>query len=1439
MTDGLLGLDFTEVELAPPAGNAARFGGRWRLVGAGLSDVWRYGDLVLPAASGRLLMRGPNGTGKTTALEVLWPYVLDLNAAKLGAGKARFTSLKLLMSEGSRTKRRYGYVWLTFAAPHHDADPAGAALGADTDPAVAREPELVTYGVRLQYSEGASPAVKPIGFMVPGQPLRTIDLHGEHRTALELEQFTERVTAVGGQVFTDDDDGYVDDLARRIWESSAAEVRRLAGRLREVRNPSLLGDVSPRGAAEALRASLPGVDTDVLTATADALDASNTTREAFARDSHAASVLDDFAQVWAGHATDIVRGAHTAAVDAATVSGQLRKEQRRLTSLLGKQTEAETAADSHAQWLDQQIRRATDARGALEKSDAYQASGRLADLERTGRAERDKADGDFQQLLNATRQAADSTRRDRRNLTQLGEDLADLCERAVEHGADHVALPALLSISTRPRSTYTVASRTADPGPGLTVTADTSALAALADRWRQVAERAHTQAASAALARADHRPVAEAASTVTEAARQAEDAASAFNAHESILRRSTQAASSAQTALLNDVAGWAPRHPHLRGLTPAHDEAPGQAADARAAAPDDAAPNETGETGEVSATWDLDDVGALREQEPATVLAVVAGWAELAVRTAERLAAATEQTARVHAGAAVQARSTASGLVQEAGRLRAGQLLALPRPQWLATGDDIRAFGSALEWIDDAADQDRDLLELAMADSGLLAASLSADGARTSAWHVRSSSRAAASSLADVLRSVPDQPHAEAVTAVLRCIALAAHADDRGDDESGAEAVALTIGRDGTWSAGFLLADSAQATAERGEQVPTATHVGARQRREAALREADRLEQHAQDLRGEADADDRTAGALRSRARAVRVEAATFPGDAALTDAESTRVTHARRSVDLDEVREKTGARARAAAQAHIDELTGWTARTLARDLPLDLDQLDEFISSRTQRHRRLGELVDALERRHLRRLGDLLRDLDDEAAVASALSRLAGTATASGNAASKTESEVRQLRSSTGQSMQAALDEHARLTEELAEATEELPGAQLALVAASARVVETRTLLGAAEVSVQQAQPVLVATVHRLRRLLDVPAVAEVLLAGAVLDSDDDALLERLDQLLDRRRSTPRHLVGQRYDTARAELARTWSLSRTDAGEALSELDLYVLTHAEHDYTPAGAAIKAAELARRAQEQLAADEQSALTDFVIGMLPAAIGTAWVDLRDWRHGVNRKMRAAAASSGVGVQVETPLRDDLDDATRTVYRLCCQTSNADRTAQDKAEVGKALLALLAAAEGDTMLERLTRAVDIGDWVDVHYLVTRPGKAATRWSQRTGLSGGERRLVVLAPMLAAIAANYDRLGSTGLRLAALDEVPAEVDERGREGLARYIAELDLDLLCTSYLWDGAPGAWDGVDAHDLEAGPDGTVVAFPMLVRGLLSLPGDAPVPESDG
>ena len=42
---------------AQPGGRSSRFERRWHLISAGLSNVWRFGDLALLAPSGRLLYR--------------------------------------------------------------------------------------------------------------------------------------------------------------------------------------------------------------------------------------------------------------------------------------------------------------------------------------------------------------------------------------------------------------------------------------------------------------------------------------------------------------------------------------------------------------------------------------------------------------------------------------------------------------------------------------------------------------------------------------------------------------------------------------------------------------------------------------------------------------------------------------------------------------------------------------------------------------------------------------------------------------------------------------------------------------------------------------------------------------------------------------------------------------------------------------------------------------------------------------------------------------------------------------------------------------------------------------------------------------------------------------------------------------------------------------
>ncbi|MEV8327681.1 SbcC/MukB-like Walker B domain-containing protein [Kitasatospora sp. NPDC056731] len=1395
----ILDLDFSTPPTPPPAGDATRFGGRWRLTGAGLSNVWRYGDLDLPAASGRLLLRGPNGTGKTTALEALWPYLLDLNAAKLAAGKARPTTLKGLMSEGALTKgRRYGYLWLTFATP--DDERAASAAQGTADP-------MVSFGVRLQYSPSSTPAVNVVPFTVPGRPLKELALRGPNGGALEIDEFTARIQAAGGHVFPDPE-SYVEHLAARIWSTTADELRLLASRLREVRNPTLLGDVSPAAAADALRQSLPGVAGDVLSATAEALAESNTTRDAFERDEHAATHLQDFARVWTGHVVDVTRAAYTAARQSDT---DTRTREKHVKQRGGELSEAQSAAGRAAaevQRLNDSHTTAQAAARAIETSDAYRSHGRAMDLRKRLKAEQGAAASSYASLRAAAEQARKQTATGRDALDDVIGDIEEIAAAAQEAGARPVALETLIAHYPRARATRTVADQAVDPGPGITLTHDDASLRNLATDWTAAAQERRATADKAALVLRDHERVAAADTEARTAHRKATDAENAYDEADQAHEHATAAARSAAHQTLADVARWALAHPHLRGLT----DEPATHRDAQQ-------------------IWDTDDVEALAHAEPSAVRDQLNTWAEQALHTGESAAAAHDNQAKQHLEAAAAHDHAARQNRDDARRLRAGKLLPLPRPDWAGPGDDDTALGALLEWHPEAdhKDDQKALIELALANSGILGAHLHADGAATHAWRV---SPAGASpcegNLTAVLTVVPSHPQAELARAVLERIALA-------DSATGHRGTAApVIGRDGTFAIGPLTADPRVAVAE----IPPASHIGARTRLATARARADELDAAAEELEILAD-HERDTAADRGRQRdAVRRQARAFPPRGELTNAEAERARTAKEAHRRHDTAQALRQRAADAAAEHKRRNTAWTARARSLDLPADPDSLADLIEDGRTRTRTLTDCSQQMTSRLLPRLERALRTLPDETALAEHLAELQHTARTAHTTVLQTQAELTETQSH-GDSDDAAR----RYEQAVAQATSldsELSSAREHAVEAEKHLTACELALASARERLDDARPQQKTTRARLAALLAWPPAAQALgadtdWAGFREDAAGPDLLDAVEEHLARRPTASKKTLGERYDTLRAELAQTWTVARDEPPAGLEQLEAFVLTHEDTPYNPLNAATRAQTLADRARAALDAAEAAALRDFVIGRLPAALGTAWATLTEWRKTVNRKMRAAQASSGVGVQVQIALRDDLDAATRTVYHLSCEVGDAIRTEEQKEQVGQALQALLAAADGSTMEERLAAAVDIRTWVTVRYLVERPGPDGTpvtgQWGSRTGLSGGERRLVVLAPMLAAIAANYDRHTPTGLRLVPLDEVPAEVDERGREGLARYLAELDLDILCTSYLWDGAPGAWDGIDAHDLEAGSDGTVVAFPMLIRTNQVLPGD--------
>jgi hypothetical protein len=95
-----------------------RFDERWRLSRAGIVNIWHYLDNEFDLSGGRMILRGTNGSGKSRALEMLLPFLLDADRRRMDATGAGRVSLDDLMRTGAQGQsNRTGYLWLELRRP--------------------------------------------------------------------------------------------------------------------------------------------------------------------------------------------------------------------------------------------------------------------------------------------------------------------------------------------------------------------------------------------------------------------------------------------------------------------------------------------------------------------------------------------------------------------------------------------------------------------------------------------------------------------------------------------------------------------------------------------------------------------------------------------------------------------------------------------------------------------------------------------------------------------------------------------------------------------------------------------------------------------------------------------------------------------------------------------------------------------------------------------------------------------------------------------------------------------------------------------------------------------------------------------------------------------------------------------------------------------------
>ncbi|MEU8645055.1 SbcC/MukB-like Walker B domain-containing protein [Streptomyces sp. NPDC048674] len=1363
----------------------ARWSDRWCLAGAGVENVGQFPREVLDCPSGRILVTGPNGTGKTTLLEKLCPHLLDPTTVHhLSSGKNRGTTLESLMKYGSSGRRRIGYVWLSFRPPQTSQE---AATG------------IQHYGLRLDYAAGTSPSVTRAGFrmpLVPGSDVADLSL-------LNIEEFTQYVSGHGGTVF-ESLDGYVADLAERVFGCAPARLQQIARRIKKVRNPGLLADLTPLQAEQELHEVLPRVDPEVLRVTRQALAAAEATRTRYVRAEKTAALLHDLSAAWLHACARTVLGEtqnaleHTQALlqaegeirDVNTHAEASERTRAELASLVDQLDVTEREAASRAQALDRDAA-SSDVARAREKAEADEVRHQTTEAL-------------FEAHCSAAARAADRLEAVVNSVRGVVESVAKGCAEAGASGV--VASP--VRMRRVEQAPVTIGTRSFGSLTEITAETDSGSLeesvAALAEAERSMRQRGK----NATLLMLAHETVGELQEDGKTARAKAISAAESADRAISRHRAAHDDARAKVAALSESVQAWT-------------------------------------DSAQSTVRMPLFDVAAIEIQarawrQEAEFTAAVADAASLGKRVSTGAADAVSrgrQRSEHYRQLAAATRKDAAQAADQARLWASGKLPPLPGPAWLETADESDCFALAVDWRPAAlpAGPVRNAAEAAMASAGLLSAQLSAQGLTGGeGWQVepRGPELPVEDSLASVLTSVPGHRLGNVAEAILRRIAYAPTTDGKATTQS-----ELVIGADGTYRCGPLLARPPHAV----HGAPVAQHIGSEARHTAALRRAAELRRESERLELKAARLARTAARLADYAELLKQLADRYPHEQ-LHEATKAETIRTECSVAEQEARNHACTEDRLAQEKEAQArhaLQRWRQQAADYGLPDSIHLVgDEFKAS--------GRRAEFFERaaHRMRGVSSLLEEVLDAAQHAADTH---GQAQMTARATLDSYGQLSDARASLEACQQrSGMDEltlvqeavtarqaHTEVRERLGRVRTELQKAGNEASAAGQAQKEAARRL-------QDRRPRAEASVAAVRRCLTLDGLAEALSAPGGDDAaDPETVASWLKQLHTCLQDVPRPTAGLDAcgDALRLHLAAAsdeeWHIGH---GLAPERMPSHQLSLAGRRLSPHAAAAMAAERRAEAERVYSRADENALEKFILGQIPAAVGTAWVELQDWVAEVNEQMKLAAASSGVGVQISLALRRDLSPSLVTIHHLTCEKSDAERTPEEQRRIGQELLAVMrlgetqadAAAGRSSRADRLAEAIDIRNWIKVKYKITRSGTAKQEtWGARgVTVSKGESRLIVLAPMLAALAAEYRDLPPHAARLCALDEVPGDVDEQGRDGIAAYLESLDLDLMSTSHNWDGSPGAWDGIDIFELEKAPNDTVVAFPVRAYGPL-------------
>ena len=1369
---------------------------RWRLSRAGFVNVWHYYENTFDISGGRLILRGTNGSGKSRALEMLLPFLLDADRRNMGTASS--VRMEDLMSAGAGDQgNRLGYMWLEL---RQDPEPETG-----DDPAT----RYLTLGALVRFAISTKEA-KVWYFTTPLRVGEQLPLLGADRQALSRRDLADLIT-----------EERITDVAESHRERVRAQVFGLTGRLGKERFEGLtkllhtlrspdVGNRIEEGRLPAILAdALPPLSEEALTDAGQQLDGLTSTRDDQRRLEAARDQVRTFLDAYRKYVTGVLAASLNGLRADAFAAQKAAERAAELEATAVRKEEQLSSKRAEIEMLGIEQETLGVRLDGLRDSEAYRSGQELGQLTTVVEARAAEADVALRSADDLRRTEDERVADADQQAGDVAEAVADLSvvlrrigERLSAAGLTDPGLLAEIRADRRLGAGSSRVVRTARTGEPETLTqpvpnvitlapADPAAVTGAVER---AAHAARTRAGQAGNRAADAR---ELTSQRRKADKMADDATGAEQRADDAVGESQRAVDrreDAALALVDDWRAWIadPSTADLLGAVDwaAHPILGALLAD-RTALGDDG--------GEIE----------LRELDRAADDAVSAATS-VVVSELSRLRAEDEA-----------AHMLVVALETERAGLRSARDPEPDRPAW------ITAPGGVPLWrcVDFTATADAGLraaVEAALIASGLLTATVDGTGRLTAATgqlllapHDRSVGR----SLAAVLTVDPASPlAADVVAGILSRIGF-------GDREA-----TTWVDADGSWGNGAL----------RGRhQIPAARHIGAAAR--AAARAA-RLEAIGAELAILADAEaarqearsrlNRRANEIRSRGRAapssIELAQARSVATEKLRDEERLRVEARRLRTEADEFARAWAVRDRAHRVACSDF-----------GLPADEESLRVVQADAQSAERGCADAIG--------KAAGLAKALSRHAQAVARIPEVVRRREKAENAATEACQQwqnvltrLRTLRDSVGAAaaevQRQVFDTEAQLNKVNLKLRDARKAADtLNYQAATARsetkaaadgVATLRLALGERVTAVrhQFAQPGVVATAFA--------SPPDEILSDAAASSVE-AEAGRLLALLRRGRADENALL-RAHQVFEREISSSYDVLATVA----AGIKLFELSDAEGKRPLAQAAVEIDRQCERGRAALTEREHEVFQRFVLGEVGEELRRRLGQAENLIKAMNTSLRSIKTSHGIGVRLSWKLAEQTGaDIAR--IRTLVGTAAAVRDAVQDNELTDLLTARVAAEAGKDpsagYAVHLRAALDYRAWHAVEVIITGPEEGRERRiSRRAKLSQGEIRFVSYVTLFAAVDAYLTGLENTAtaLRLILLDDAFAKVDDATVAELLGLLVRLDVDFAMTGHaLWgcvpqvpaldiyeicreDGTPAAtahvrWDGRTRHFLHA------------------------------